>query len=92
MLNVMQIIGAVGIGVLLDNRKIPSRRARGVISILVVAIIIVAGWIGLTVWLYENPMDPLNPTRIDWTDKGFGGFLVINLIFGLNLVIVSYEP
>ncbi|KAG7005387.1 MFS general substrate transporter [Physcia stellaris] len=87
MFNVMQIIGAVGIGILLDNRKVPSRRTRGFISILVVAIIIVAGWVGLTVWLYKNPLDPLNPPLIDWTDERFGGFFVLNLIFGINLVI-----
>ena len=86
----MQIIGAVGIGTLLDNRKVPNRRTRGLISILVVAIIIVAGWVGLTVWLYKNPLDPLNPPLIDWTDERFGGFFVLNLIFGMNLVIVGY--
>ena len=86
----MQIIGAVGIGILLDNRKVPSRRTRGLFSILVVAIIIVAGWVGLTVWLYKNHLDPLNPPLIDWTDERFGGFFVLNLIFGMNLVIVSY--
>ena len=90
MFNVMQIIGAVGIGILLDNRKVPSRRTRGFISILVVAIIIVAGWVGLTVWLYKNPLDPLDQPLIDWTDERFGGFFVLNLIFGMNLVIVSY--
>ena len=91
MFNVMQIIGAVGIGILLDNKKVPSRRARGLISILIVAIIIVSGWVGLTAWLYKNPMDPLNPPLIDWTDERFGGFFVLNLIFGMNLVIVSVE-
>ena len=90
MFNVMQIIGAIGIGILLDNRKVPSRRTRGLISVLVVAIIIVAGWVGLTVWLYKNPLDPLNPPLIDWTDERFGGFFVLNLIFGMNLVIVGY--
>lgn len=89
--NVTQVIGAVGIGILLDNRKVPSRRTRGLISILVAAIIVVAGWVGLTVWLYKNPLDPLNKPLIDWTDERFGGFFVLNLIFGMNLVIVSYD-
>lgn len=85
----MQIIGAIAIGTLLDNQKIGSRRTRGFVSILAVAVIIVAGWIGITVWLYEHPLNPSEPPLYDWTDGAFGGFFVISLLFGMNLVIVS---
>ena len=74
MFNIFQVIGAVFIGFMLDNSKISSRRARGFISISVVATVVIAGWIGLTVWLYKNPMDLLEPPLFDWTDGPFGGF------------------
>ncbi len=89
MFNVMQVVGAIFIGFMLDNSRISSRRARGFVSVAVVATIVIAGWIGLTVWLYKNPMDLLNPPLFDWTDGPFGGFFVLNLIFGMNMVIVS---
>lgn len=89
MFNIFQVIGAVFIAFMLDNSRISSRRARGFISVAVVATISIAGWIGLTVWLYHNPMDLLDPPLFDWTDVPFGGFFVLNLIFGMNMVIVS---
>ena len=92
MLNVMQIVGAIWIAFMLDNRRISNRRTRGLTSVAAVAIVTLAGWIGLTVWLYKNPMDLLDPPLFDWTDGPFGGFFVLNLIFGMNLVIVSNLP
>ena len=87
--NLMQIVGAIWIGILLDNEKIGNRRTRGFVSIAAVGVIVIAGWTGITVWLYRNPLDPLNPPLFDWTDSPFGGFFVLNLIFGMNLVVVS---
>ncbi|KAL8957741.1 MAG: hypothetical protein Q9183_005979, partial [Haloplaca sp. 2 TL-2023] len=87
MFNLMQIIGAIWIGLMLDNWKIASRRTRGVVTVATVAVVVIAGWIGLTVWLYRNPLDLLNPPLFDWTDGPFGGFFVLNLIFGMNMVI-----
>ena len=85
----MQIVGAAFIGVLLDNKRIGTRRTRGFVSLAAVSVIVLAGWIGITIWLYNNPLDPLNPPLYDWTDGPFGGFFVLNLLFGMNLVIVS---
>lgn len=90
MFNVMQIVGAIWIGLMLDNWKIASRRTRGVVTVAAVATLAIAGWIGLTVWLYKNPMDLLDPPLFDWTDGPFGGFFTLNLIFGMNMVTVSY--
>ena len=86
----MQIVGAAFIGVLLDNKRIGTRRTRGFVSLAAVSVIVLAGWIGITVWLYKNPLDPLNPPLYDWTDGPFGGFFVLNLLFVMNLVIVSH--
>ena len=88
MFNVMQIFGAVWIAVLLDNKKMSSRRARGLVTVAVVAVIVIAGWIGITVWVYKNPLDLTNPPLFDWKDGPFGGFFVLNLIFGMVMVIV----
>lgn len=85
----MQIIGAISIGIILNIRKIGSRRTRGFVSIFAVAVVIVAGWIGITIWLYKYPLNPLEPPLYDWTDGPFAGFFVISLLFGMNLVIVS---
>ncbi|KAL8678433.1 MAG: hypothetical protein Q9186_005205 [Xanthomendoza sp. 1 TL-2023] len=83
----MQVVGAIWIGLLLDSKQIASRRTRGFITVATVSIITIAAWIGLTVWLYRNPMDLLNPPLFDWTDGVFGGFFVLNLIFGMIMVI-----
>jgi len=89
MYNLMQIVGAIGIGLLLDSKMIGNRRTRGLVSIATVAAIVIPGWIGLTIWLYRNPLDPLSPPELDWTDSPFGGYFVLNILFGMNLVIVS---
>ena len=86
----MQIVGAVFIGALLDNKRIGTRRTRGFVSLAAVNVIVLAGWIGITVWLYELPLDPLSPPLYDWTDGPFGGFFVLNILSGTNLVIVSH--
>lgn len=85
----MQIVGATWIGLMLDNAKISSQRTRGLVSVAAVAIVVIPSWIGLTVWLYKNPMDLLNPPLFDWTDGPFGGFFFLNLLFGMDMVIVS---
>ncbi|KAL8738891.1 MAG: hypothetical protein Q9181_000418 [Wetmoreana brouardii] len=87
MFNVMQIVGAIWIGLMLDSWKIASRRTRGVVTVATVALMVIAGWVGLTVWVYRNPMDLLNPPLFDWTDGPFVGFFVLNLIFGMIMVI-----
>ena len=74
---------------MLDSQKIGGRRTRGFVSTAVVSVIVIAEWIGLVVWLYRNPLDPLSPPELDWTDGPFGGFFVLNLMFGMNVVIVS---
>lgn len=73
---------------MLDNKKIRSRRTRGLITVAAVALLVVAGWAGLTAWLYQNPLDPLDPPLFDWKDGPFGGFFVLNLIFGVMMVVV----
>lgn len=63
---------------------------RGFVSLAAVGVIVIAGWIGITTWLYKNPLDPLSPPLFDWIDGPFGGFFVLNLIFAINLVVVSH--
>ncbi|KAL8956965.1 MAG: hypothetical protein Q9193_005645 [Seirophora villosa] len=87
MFNFMQVVGAIWIGLMLDNKKIRSRRTRGLITVAAVALLVVAGWAGLTAWLYINPLDPLDPPLFDWKDGPFGGFFVLNLIFGVMMVV-----
>lgn len=89
MFNVMQMTGALLVATMLDNKRIDSRRTRGFITVSVVAAIVIPGWIGLTVWLYKNPLNPENPPLFDWSDGPFGGFCILNLLFGMNMVIVS---
>ena len=68
----MQIMGAAFIGVLLDKNRIGTRRKRDFVSFAAVSVIVLAKWIGIAVWLYKNPLDPLNPFR---------GSFVLNLLF-----------
>lgn len=88
----MQAIGAIGIAALLDSKHIGKRRTRGFVSIEAVGVVVLAGWIGIIVWLYGHPLDLLTPPLYDWTSSLFGGFFVLNLLFGTNLVIVSHPP
>lgn len=77
----MQVVGAIWIGILLDNKKTGSRQTRGFVSIAAVTVIVIAGWIGITFCLYNNPLDPLNPPLFDWTDRPFRGHFVLDLMF-----------
>ena len=89
MFTLMQAIGAIVITLPLDNKLIGSRRTRGMVSIAVMGTTTVAMWIGLCVWVERNApaaSDPLNPPLWDWTDSEFGGFLVLTLILGFNMV------
>ena len=88
----MQIVGAIWIAFLLDHKKVASRRTRGFLSVAVVATIVIASWIGLTVWLYRHPMDLTDQPLFDWTEGPFGGFFVLNLLFGMIMVVVSRWP
>jgi hypothetical protein len=49
----------------------------------------IATWIGLLIWLQNNPLDPLTPPLWGWNDAPFGGFLVLTLLLGINMVVVS---
>lgn len=90
MFTFMQAVGALAMSYLLDHKMFGSRRTRGLISATAVGIFIIAGWIGITVWLYVHPFDPLNPPAYDWTSGGvFGGFFCLNLMFGINMCVVS---
>jgi hypothetical protein len=87
----MQAAGALGIMPLLDSPKVGSRRTRGLVSTTTTGILTVATWIGLLVWLQNNPLDPLNPPLWNWHDSSFGGFLTLTLLLGINMVIVSIQ-
>ena len=86
----MQALGAVLITSLIDNERIGGRRARGMISIAIVAGIVIAGWIGTTVFLYRHPYNPLKLTNWDWKDSEWVGYFILNLIAGVNACVVSY--
>ena len=86
---ILQAVGAVGTMALLDSRRIGTRRARGLLSIAVMGLFTLGLWIGLCVWLSQHPIDLTNPPLWDWTDGPFGGFIVLTLLFGINMVAVS---
>lgn len=91
MFNLMQAVGAVFITFFLDSERIGGRRTRGLVSIAVMGTLTVATWIGLVVWLYRHPVAQYGATGPlwDWTDDEFGGFFVLDLLLGINMVIVS---
>ncbi|KAH8422534.1 uncharacterized protein LDX57_000288 [Aspergillus melleus] len=83
---ILQAVGAVGTMALLDSRRIGTRRARGLLSIAVMGLFTLGLWIGLCVWLSQHPINLTNPPLWDWTDGPFGGFIVLTLLFGINMV------
>ncbi|CAI6287886.1 unnamed protein product [Periconia digitata] len=84
---IMQAVGALAITPLLDSAKIGSRRMRGLITTTAMGILTIVTWIGLLVWLDKNPLDPLNPPLWSWSQGPYGGFLVLTLLLGINMVI-----
>jgi len=88
----MQAVGALGIMPLLDSSKFGSRRARGMISTISMGLVTIVTWIGLLVWLDRNPLDLSNPPLISWNEGPFGGFFVLTLLLGINMVVVSQLP
>ncbi|PVI01815.1 MFS general substrate transporter [Periconia macrospinosa] len=84
---IMQGIGAIAIAPLLDSQKFRSRKIRGLISTAVMGVFTVATWIGLLVWLDNNPLDPLSPPLWSYAEPPFGGFIVLTLLLGINMTI-----
>ena len=85
----MQAVGAVVFTLILDSERIGNRRTRGMVAIVTMGTIISAGWIGLCLWLVQHPLDFTNLPNWDWTDSEYAGLCVINLVLGMNMVIVS---
>ncbi|KAE8373487.1 MFS general substrate transporter [Aspergillus bertholletiae] len=82
---ILQGFGAIVTMVLLDYRRIGNRRVRGIVSITTMGLLTLGLWIGLALWLSQHPINLTSPPLWDWTDGPFGGFIVLTLLFGINM-------
>jgi hypothetical protein len=87
MFTIMQAVGALVITPLLDSKRFGTRRARGLLSTVSMGLVTIATWIGLLVWLDKHPLDMTNPPLYDWKDDEFGGFFVLTILMGINMVV-----
>ncbi|ORX58183.1 MFS general substrate transporter [Hesseltinella vesiculosa] len=77
----MQIFASLAIGYFLDYQGL-SRRARALMALGVMALILLAVWIGAFVFqlTFDNNFDQ----PIHWTSPGFGGPFVLYMLFGFS--------
>ena len=76
--NLIQIPTTLGLGFLLDNERIGTRRKRAIIGITVVGTWITGTYIAQTAWLAAWKFDRSIPgPMIDCTDKAYAGAVVI---------------
>ncbi|CUM65836.1 uncharacterized protein PRCAT00003485001 [Priceomyces carsonii] len=76
-----QIVGSVGIGLLLDSTKL-SRRKRGLIGLIVVCVFVIATWIGGAIFQRQFTRESKSP-NVDWTSPHFGGPFVLYFMYGI---------
>ncbi|KAF2165583.1 hypothetical protein M409DRAFT_36848 [Zasmidium cellare ATCC 36951] len=80
--NLIQIPTALGLGFLLDNEKLGSRRRRAFIGITIDMIWITGTYIAQTVWLSSWNFDRSVPgPSIDCTDPVYAGAVVIYMLY-----------
>lgn len=68
---------------ILDNKKIKSRKIRGFWGITAMGLNAIGAAAGLIGWLYHNDVDRITePPAWDWTDPQFSGLFVLYIMFG----------
>ena len=67
----------------LDNKRISSRRTRGLLGIAFMGTLAVAASAGFLAWLEVNGVDDLSGAAgRDWSDKEWPGVFVCYILFG----------
>lgn len=77
----MQIVGSLAIGLLLDYTGW-SRRKRGFVGLIVMALITTGVWIGG--FIFQLGFDASYDQPKHWTDPGFGGPFFLYMMYGLT--------
>lgn len=68
---------------ILDNKRIKSRKTRGLIGIAFMGAVAIGACTGLIGWLHINKVDSLKKAKgADWTDPEWPGLFVCYLLFG----------
>jgi hypothetical protein len=81
--NIVQIPFAFGVGYVLDNERLGSRRRRGLFVVTFDAVWVTGTYIAQTIWLESWAFDRRIPgPAIDWTDSSYPGALIIYLAYG----------
>ncbi|KAF7723995.1 hypothetical protein EC973_001455 [Apophysomyces ossiformis] len=80
----LQIIGSVGLGFLLDTQRM-GRRARGLVGLVLIFVILMAVWAGGFVFQlsFDNDFEKHNET-VHWTSPSFAGPFVLFLLYGFS--------
>lgn len=80
--NAIQIPATFAMGWILDNKRLGSRKRRGLIAIAVDAVIITGTYIAQTIWLHSWKFNrSIAGPSIDCTDAAYPGAVVIYLLY-----------
>jgi hypothetical protein len=83
LVNVFQIPFSIATGYLLDNKKLGSRRRRGMIVATLMAIWVGGANIAEVVWVAKWKLDrSTTGPQIDWSDHAYCGAVSIHLAYG----------
>ena len=84
----MQVIGSYMITVVLDSH-IGNRRRRGLVAIAGLGVLVIAGWTGMIFWVRHQSHGDLPLIAWDMLEPEYWPFCILNLVFGLNMAMVS---
>ncbi len=70
---------------IMDNRRIKSRRNRGLLGVAAVGTVTLGAMAGLLGWIIHNDIGGAKgaKTAVDWTDSAFAAAFVLYLLFGV---------
>ncbi|EXJ88145.1 hypothetical protein A1O1_05073 [Capronia coronata CBS 617.96] len=69
---------------IMDNKKIASRRSKGLLGATFVTVVTFGATAGLMGWTYANDIDRHNPAPgVDWSDSAFAAGFILYLLFGI---------
>ncbi|KAK7533803.1 major facilitator superfamily domain-containing protein [Phyllosticta citribraziliensis] len=68
----------------MDNKRIKSRRKKGMMGSLMMGVITMGATVGLLIWIIVNDIDANDPAPgIDWSDPSFASGFILYLLFGI---------
>ncbi|KAK8200219.1 major facilitator superfamily domain-containing protein [Phyllosticta capitalensis] len=81
---VIMIPAPLAMAWVMDNKRIKSRRKKGMMGSIMMGAITMGATVGLLIWIIVNGIDANDPAPgIDWTDSSFTSGFILYLLFGI---------